>query len=63
VPKAKVKDMRDKIRKAGRLGVRLGGRVHEVQIRFGREDLFDKDGDVLVTFTVVDKSVTAKDTD
>lgn len=50
VPEVKVKDMRDKIRKAGRL--------LQVQIRFGRADLYDQEGNVLVVFTVVDKSST-----
>lgn len=48
VPPAKRRDMHDKIRKAGRL--------HKVQIQFGRDDLLDDQGNALVVFTVKDPS-------
>lgn len=53
VPPVKAKDMRDKIRKAGRL--------LQVQVRFGRTDMYDAEGNMLIVFTVVDKSSTAKE--
>lgn len=56
----KVADLKLKIRYAGKLGVRVHDGKHtvvrEVKIRFGKTDLYNDKGEIIVAFTVNDKT-------